>query len=126
MLYGLGWIPLSYKKWISPDKQEWISQSAPNTPFPIMTVIKEIIRAYHIYIYMADKARKHYHGDSIGKIVAREAVLSRNKSLKHKKKFLELAILETIQVGAAWPVTRVEKSIPGARLGMPTLRAKCI
>lgn len=62
---------------------------------------------------MTDKARKHYHGDSIGKIVAWETVLARNKSLKHKKKFPELAILETVQGGAAWPCTRVAKAYPG-------------
>lgn len=91
MLYGLGCIPVSFKKWISPSGHEWVLESTPNMPFPIMTVIREIIKSYPIY--MADKARNHYHGDSIGKIIAWEAVLSRNKSLKHKKKFPELAIL---------------------------------
>jgi len=34
-------------------------------------------------------------------------VLSKNKTLKNKKKYPELAILETAQAGACWPCTRV-------------------
>jgi len=45
--------------------------------------------------------------------------LAKNKSLKHKKKFPELAILETVQAGAAWPTTRVQKAYPGLDLKCP-------
>ena len=38
--------------------------------------------------------------------IAWDIVLSKNKSLKNKKKYPELAILETAQAGACWPSTR--------------------
>lgn len=67
VLYGLGWIPLSYKKWISPDKQEWNLECTPDSPFPIMTVSRERIKTDHTY--MTNKSRKHYQGDSLGNII---------------------------------------------------------
>lgn len=111
MLYGLGWMPITYKKWIDPNKDEWILEAEPDQPFPIMTVIRAVIESYHRY--MANQARNHYQGDTIGKIIAWDTVLSKNQSLKRKKRYPELAILETIQVGAAWPCTRVAHAYPG-------------
>jgi len=72
--------------------------------FPVMQIINEIIRAFHIY--STEQARKHNHGGSIGTEIAWHQMLELNRSLKNKKKFLDLAILETIQAGAAWPTLR--------------------
>jgi len=47
------------------------------------------------------KARDHFHWDSMTDSVAWNMVLSKNKTRKRKKKYAELAILATIQAGAA-------------------------
>lgn len=75
--------------------------------FPVMQIINEIIKAFHIY--STEQARKHYHGSSIGAEIAWHQTLEFNRSLKNKKRFLDLAILETIQAGAAWPTLRISQ-----------------
>lgn len=70
-----------------------------------MDVIKAITASFHAI--KSDHARSHFHGGSIHDTVAWDMTLTKNRALKHKHKYPELAIPETIQAGASWPVDRV-------------------
>ena len=43
ILYSLGWIPVSYDKWLDPEGDEWILASDPTEPFPVMPLIWKIL-----------------------------------------------------------------------------------
>lgn len=105
ILYGLGWIPLSYNKWLDPDGNEWVLPEETSEPFPVMQLIWKIMHSYHKS--QIEKASEHFDGSSLKGTIAWDVVLSKNKTLKEKKKCPELAILETAQAGACWPCTRV-------------------
>ena len=74
-------------------------------PYPVMPLIWKIVHTYHTQ--QIKKISQHFDGFSITDNTAWDTVLSKNKTLKDKKKFPELAILETAQAGACWPATRV-------------------
>jgi len=105
ILYSLQWKPIQYDTWEDPQGNTWQLHADFDRPFPMMTVIHAIIDSYHEY--MAPNAAKHFDGASITGAIAWETTLAHNQTLKKKKKFPELAILETIQAGACWPCNRV-------------------
>ena len=108
ILYSLGWIPVSYDKWLDPEGDEWILASHSNEPFPVMPLIWKILHSYHKK--QIEKASLHFDGSSLKDTIAWDMVRSKNKTLKNKKKFPELAILETAQAGACWPHTEFQMS----------------
>lgn len=71
----------------------------------MMTVIHAVIDSYNEY--MVPNIAKHFEGNSITGAIDWECTLAKNKTLKSKKRFPGLAILETIQAGACWPCNRV-------------------
>jgi len=103
-LTALKWKPISFNTWEDNAGALWQVSTTHMQEFPVMQIIYEIIRSFHIY--STEQARKHYHGSSIGTEIAWHQTLELNRSLKNKKKFLDLAILETIQAGAAWATLR--------------------
>jgi len=109
VLYGLGWIPISYSKWLDPEGNEWILPDETREPFPAMPPIWKIMHSYHKS--QVEKASEHFDGSSLKGTIAWDLVLSKNKTLKGKKKYPELAILETAQAGACWPCTRVANAM---------------
>lgn len=108
-LYCLGWDPVRFDKWVSPAKESWQFLQIGDNPFPIGDMIKELTKSYHAQQTVL--ARKHYDGASLVSPVCWHETTTRNKSLKNKKKFAELAILETVQAGAAWPTDRVAERL---------------
>jgi len=47
ILYSLGWIPVSYDKWLDPEGNEWILAGDSGEPFPVMPLIWKILHTYH-------------------------------------------------------------------------------
>lgn len=41
ILYGLGWIPLNYNKWLDPEGEEWVLTNNIEGPFPVMPLYME-------------------------------------------------------------------------------------
>lgn len=70
-----------------------------------MPLVWKIIHSY--LKKQVENVSQHFDGSSITDTKAWDMVLSKNKTLKNKKKYPEFAILETAQAGACWPVTRV-------------------
>lgn len=83
----------------------------PDEPFPVMVVIHDLLNSYHS-CKASTNAKTHYNGGSLGIQIARLTCLERNRYLKKKKTYQELALLETVQAGASWPIDRVYEAYP--------------
>ena len=75
ILYGVGWIPISYNTWIDEYDNKWVLTSDPELPFPVMDVIKAIISSFHSI--KAEQARSHFHGGSLHDTVDWNMTLSK-------------------------------------------------
>jgi len=74
-----------------------------------MTLIFDILDSYHFL--KARDAQNHYQGASLTSTVAWHQSLTRNRYIKNQKRDHELALLETIQAAATWPIDRVHEEI---------------
>jgi len=75
-----------------------------------MTLIFDILDTYHHL--KAQEAQLHYQGASLTNPVAWHQSLTRNWYLKKQKRDQELALLETVQAAACWPIDRVHEIHP--------------
>jgi len=104
-LLALGWNPTSIIEWHNPAGDKYIF--SPGQAFPVMTLIFDILETYHAL--KAIDAQQHYHGASLNDTIAWHQSLTRNRYLKKQNRSSELALLETIQAAATWPIDRVHE-----------------
>lgn len=75
-----------------------------------MTLIFDILESYHML--KAREVQHHYQGASLTNTIAWHQSLTRNRYLKKQNRAHELALLETIQAAASWPIDRVHEIHP--------------
>ena len=107
-LLALNWTPHSIIEWSNPLGERYIF--SPGQAFPVMTLIFDILDSFHFL--KAKDAQKHYQGGSLTSTIDWQQSLTRNRYLKKQKRDQELALLETIQAAAAWPIDRVHDIHP--------------
>jgi len=108
-LLSLQWDPVTISLWKNPEGDTY--ELKIDEPFPVMIVVHDLLKTYHS-IKAATNASLHYNGESLTRPIAWQTCLERNRYLKGKKRYQELAILETIQSGASWPIDRVHEAYP--------------
>lgn len=101
--------PISPTRWEDPDLQIWELTKEEDFPIPIMQIVYKLTYSYHSLQFL--ECRNHYDGCSLSTNICWEKVLTRSKALKDKHLYLDLAILETVQAGASWPIDRVAQQL---------------
>jgi len=81
-LLALNWTPHSIMEWSNPLGDKY--QFTPGQPFPVMTLIFDILDSYHAL--KAQDAQNHYQGASLNSTIAWHQSLQGNRYLKKQKR----------------------------------------
>ena len=73
----------------------------------MFAIITDIIKDYHRH--MVPKIQHHFQGGSIISPIDWNVTRKTNFKFKKQSRHIDLAILETVHAGAAWPIDRIQQ-----------------
>lgn len=103
-LKALNWKPQNYNQWIDTGGNIWFVDVVDYNPCSLSALMFSLVEDF--YTSQLLTMANHYSSGSIKTKVLWNLTLQKNNSLKKAKRFIDLAVLETIQAGAMWPTHR--------------------